>query len=260
MDTVNDATRISSSSEQLQLSSDVGKESSSPFDTPNIISEVKEPQLNIITLTDFNGQFLDTTVSAGSLRDFRRFRRSPKKQREPKQPKEPKVPKERKQPKEPKHTKEPKFPKEQITNGEKFCLRLMFIGENMFCRQKAGNLMNRIKGKISAQEYGNNNRILSNNKILFDHGVNDIAVDHHKEIGTGYIQLEILDKIMNLFKLIPLKEKNPNQQNKLRHKIIMSLAASEIHVSHNDPHSALKESLLALSPEERAKVLASIPL
>lgn len=149
---------------------------------------------------------------------------------------------------------------ESIPNVEKFQLRLVFMSEHMFTRQKSGIIISRLKGKIPAQEYTNTVTLLDNRRKEFTLVIEELVLSRYSEIESGFISVETLDAILSIFKIISLKEKNINQQNKLRQKIVASLAASNIHISSNDPHESIRHSLLALSVEDRAKVLAAIPI
>ena len=232
MDIVDNATRSSSSFENNQIIPNDSKESSSPLLLPSVAIETS----HIVP------GFLRNRRRARGIRLQKEKSGFPAKLEEyggsHKQKKEVEV----------------------VTNQEKFVLRLLFMSENMFTRQKTGIIVSRLKGKISAEQYESEVITLDTNKQHFTAEIAELVAVYHDEISSGSITLEIIDKILDLFKRISLKEKNINQQNNLRQKIITDLATSGINISGTDPHKSIRLSLLALSVEERAKVLAAIPI
>jgi hypothetical protein len=159
----------------------------------------------------------------------------------------------------------PRPPKEKkqldvLSNVDKFSLRLIFMSEHMFTRQKSGVIVNRLKGKISAEEYGTAVITLDNYKSQFISELNGIILQHNQEIVSGFITMKVVDEVLDIFKRISLKDKNINQQNKLKQKIIANLAASDIHLANNDPLDSLRKSLMSLTSDQRSKVLSMIPL
>ncbi|CAH6420005.1 Hypothetical protein HVR_LOCUS1057 [uncultured virus] len=284
MDIVNDATRSSSSSENTI--SDVSKESSSPFDTTTQTEQNFVPEINqemaqlttsdngvqssdsrVITITDFNGTYLDTSAVVRPLRRkfqgmkerkenlFREKKEKPIRERKENPMREKKERKERLM-KEPKEKKIPEI----VPSLQKFHLRLVLMSEQMFTRQKSGLIINRLKGKISGNEFGVMYTFLGAKMALLTSALNEFVVSRHQELSTGYVSQDTIDAVTKLFVGISLKEKTPVQQNKLRQKIVNNLANSGIRLSIVDPHANLKQELLALSPAERASVLRGIPL
>ena len=158
--------------------------------------------------------------------------------------------------------KEPKEKKqlEIVPNVNKFRLRLILVAENMFTRNKSGVIINRLKGKITAEEYETSMGILDNYKSQFIIQLDNLVIQHNEAISSGFITMGIIDDVLTILKPISLKEKNINQQNKLKQKIISNLAASEIRVATEDPVESLRKSLLSLTIEQRSKVLSTIPL
>lgn len=220
MDTVIDATRISSS----DINSNKGKESSSPFVQPTQIT---------------------SEINTGKYR-----------QRIPRQPRPPKHPKEPKQQKEPKIRKQ--F--ESISNYEKVQLCLKFMANNMITRQLSGNIINRLKGKIPETEYQSNLILIEARRIAVTNELDTLLTVKRNEIVSGFINPSTFDEITNILARIPLKPKNENQKAKLKAKIITHMASQAIYVAHSDPLLVLKEKLMELSPDERIKVLGGIPL
>lgn len=223
MDTVIDATRISSS----DINSDVGKESSSPFVQP---MQNESDGLNI-----------------NNRKYYQRV------------PRQPRPPKERRKPKEPKQINIRKQV-ELIPNQEKVKLCLKFMANNMITRQVSGNIVNRLKGKISETEYESNLVLIESRRNIVAIELDNILSSKKDEITSGYIRQETFNEITDILARIPLKAKNENQKAKLKAKIITHMASQAIYVAHSDPLLTLKEKLMELSPDERIKVMSSIPL
>ena len=223
MDIVTNATRIS----PYDFDHETGKESSSPLVTTN--QNPNESQSPI---------------------QLKRFNQRIRMRRESKQEREPRI------------LKEPKFGKqhESISNSEKFHLCLQFMANNIIMRQISGNIVNRLKGKITEIEYMFNVGQMEERKTRFFLESEEFIRSKKEEIDSGYLEPHTFDIITDALARIPLKEKNANQREKLKVKIMTQFASQTIYVTSSDPLIALKLQLMELSPDQRIKVLGAIPL
>lgn len=161
-----------------------------------------------------------------------------------------------------KSIKEPKFARtkrklELVSISEKFSLCLQYIFMNIVTRQFNGNIINRMKGRISSDEFKENMIILG--KANFNAVFSDLLISKQIEINAGLINEDTINEITELLAGIPLKPKNPNQKSKLKNKIITQLASHGIHLNNSDPLISIRRKLMELAPNDRAKVLVSIP-
>lgn len=232
MDIVTNATRSSSNS--VELSTNSGKESSSPFDTTNNQEEIHKH-----TFDENSHQY--------KIRGHRNCKGHRGRGRLPREPRKPRE-------------LNPNKQLEILSSHEKITLKLILLGEQMCARQTSGNIINRLKGKITHTQFNENQNVLRKNKELFYSELTQLLLTSLEEIKNESVTSGMLDKIIILFNSISLKEKTANQQNKLRKKIIDCLSTMGFHMEYSDSHNTLRQEFLALSPEERAKVLAGIPL
>jgi len=220
MDTVTDATRISSND---------GKESSSPcvaftdnFTLKDNIGKLSQP---------------DNTINSDPKPKARKINRQYRINRAPKI--------------DPKTTK-------FLSDKDKVLLCVMFIANNIVARQISGNIMNRIKGKISQAQYDNNFEEIKSEELRLMRSLPNIL--DRNEISSDSIGYDIIVEIIDLLAGISLKEKNANQKAKLQNKLVALISKNGVNLSHNDTLKDIKQQLLNLSPEERAMILVSLPL
>jgi hypothetical protein len=145
--------------------------------------------------------------------------------------------------------------RENLSASEKFELCVLFQASNMFTRQISGNIVNRLKGNITDEEFKSNEETLRARKEVFGENLKEIVASFPE---NGLLTDDIIARVSTLLASIPLKEKNQNQKAKLTNKMLMSFQKQGLYSA--DPHKELKQKIMELSPDERTKVLMALPL
>jgi len=75
---------------------------------------------------------------------------------------------------------------------------------NIITRQLSGNIINLLKGRISEDEYNNNNALIETHKVTFYNSIDQIINSNIEELESGNITSETLDCVIDSLSIIPL--------------------------------------------------------
>lgn len=132
-----------------------------------------------------------------------------------------------------KNQEQPKLPKNdkptvEISFQEKFRLRLSLMVIHIFARNRIAVIVNRLKGKSTEEFINSTLTTIDNKESDFYDGLHRIIDEKQSELSNGYMTQDTLDRVMELFKNVNLKERTPGQHEKLRNKILNNLILSGI--------------------------------
>lgn len=211
MDNITNATRISSSVEQTE-----GMESSHPFDENDCVVAIGRPE----SLDNNIGRLepLDNNISIERLA-----------------PLDKNVPSGRRRPLEKTYQVERikprnkivRAPKEVISPAELFHLNLLILGEQKLSQMSNNNIISRIKGKKSIEEYRNTIQILHQKRETFQNGLEEIYNRYLSSIQICILPVQAMPELLDLFQTLPFTKANQrvNQQLKQRDKLRFKIEA-----------------------------------
>lgn len=146
----------------------------------------------------------------------------------------------------------------KLSNCQKFNLCLALITNNIVSRQFSRNIMSCLNGKITLIEHNRNISLIHSRRTNINTTLDNLIFRKRAEIEVGRLNLETINTVTDLLSTIYLKLQNGDQRARLRDKIIRQFAANELYVFQPDAdtHLLLKQKLMELSPQERARILS----
>lgn len=142
-----------------------------------------------------------------------------------------------------------------ISDKRRFELCILFQASKLFPRQTSGNVVSRLKGKISSEEFASNQEIVRIKRILFDESLAELVATQMEVIS---LTDDVALRVTELLASIPLKKKNHNQKVKLHDKVLANFQKEGLYLA--DPHRKLRQRFTELSPEETERILMAAPL
>lgn len=112
---------------------------------------------------------------------------------------------------------------EILCKQEKLHLKLYSIIDVILARQKNNNITNRLNGKISFQEFTENDWFIIRRRSAFPYELWQLMNKYYQEINDGYIMPKTIDIILLLIKSNFIRECNQKRIERMRSTFLSDL-------------------------------------